>query len=687
MELKTRTSAILKETLENQKTLFIDNILKKYGITQRMLYYDLKQINEWLTTNCFGEAKIANQKLYLITTKDEKIENLLSKSKYYFSVNEREALELLLISLSNDLINLTFLKNFFDVSRNTISIDIKNLKDKLSKEKITLLSTQKNGYIIQGEEFALRKYLSNILSNLTTRYARNELIDYLQKSLACLVGAKFDFLEISRCLIKQYEIDINSQLYTEHIQHECIMILISWIRGLNGNYYYVGDDEKDTLKLTKSYVSIVKNSEKLKKYNINIPDNEAYYITSLLLGIRISEFSSQEQETYFIYKFVDELIHNFELVSCINIEDKEHLAIRLRSHIRPFYYRLKYGLQEDNILTSQVQHLYPEVFFLTKMAISNIDNKISKIISDDEIAYITIYLVSSINDGLSILGSPLSAGEQINILVINFKNRVVGSLIVEQLKEQLGNTIQYEIISKANLNKVNWDKYALIITNGIITDISKDLKKKILTVNSLSLSEEDFECIGSALSDQGISISDNCLIKLILNNVRDNVKQPFNEKKLYLDIFRTVRNFRDSNLGINQLDNLNNLLKHKVIRRLSNDSWINVITEGYLGIFGEQKTLDILSNEENIQRQKQNVFQMKENVVIVSCKEVEKSFEKPICIVASKQKVAITSKIMGNIFLFISSNNSSRYFPMIVELYHFFLNQDKLQIKHIIEGE
>lgn len=542
MELKSRLAAIIKEVVDTDSGIPIDTILSRYNVTKRTFYYDLEVINTWLGDNNFGVAKISNQLLFLITTKRENIKKELEDCQYYYSMDERKVLEFFYIALHNKPLNINTFQKLFDVSKNTIASDIRELKESFEHEELSLFSTAKQGYLLQGEEFAIRKKLGVYFNNLDSCYSntREDLKKFLQETLASLIGKDFDFFEIARCLIKQYEIDINSQLYTGYIEFECAMIVISWIRSLKGNIFSVSVDEKDTLNITKSYTSMVKNSNKLRFHGLFIPDNEVYYMTSLLLGIRTAQFSSQEQETMFIYHFVDQLITNFEIIACVQIDDKEHLSIRLRSHIRPFYYRLKYGLQEENALTSQIKNMYPEAFDFCKKAIAGIDSDISKMISDDEISYLTVYFVGTQKEKYNF---PSDILKKPKVLIISEKGRAESDLLIEQLKDILGVHFTFETTQFQRLKKIDVKVYSLIVTTIRLPDLLSEGSEKVILVKTI-LGEEDYSKVIMALSTQGISYKDDQLIQMLIEDVKKNVPTAFNVNKLYLDFFKSLRSFK-----------------------------------------------------------------------------------------------------------------------------------------------
>lgn len=681
MELKSRQAAIINELSNTGSSICVDNLLDNYSITRRTFYYDLDAINDWLEQQDFGIVKIKKQAIFLVTNKRKSIQQEVKNCNYYFSLEERKATEFFFIALSSEPLNINYFQKFFDVSKNTISTDIRNLKETFTNE-ITVLSTTKQGYLLQGEEFAIRKKLGNFINELNeskSHYPMEALKNFLQKNLEIFIGKQYDFFEIARCLIKQYEKDLNSQLYTGYIEYECIMILISWTRSLKGNQFSVSAEEKDTLSVTKSYSSVVSSLEKMKFHGLPIPDTEAYYMTSLLLGIRTAEFASQEQESLFIHDFVDQLIINFEKIACIQIKDKRSLAIKLRSHIRPLYYRLKYGLQEDNVLTTQIKNMYLEAFRFCKMAVAEIDNALSDIISEDEIAYLTVYFMGSLGESYSVLHNTKMVPK---ILVVNEKGQAEGNLIIEQLRDILGENFVFERTQLSQVKYIDLHDFSLIVST-----VKGNLEKtgKAIIIDSI-IAEAEYEKIINILSLQGLNYKDDLLIKHIIEDVNENVAPVTNESKLYLTLFKTLRDFRNDTSKTRKDSAFSVMIKNKRYRFVSNESsWENILFEGYKGIYSSQVAMTKLSDEKIILTQRKYLYNITDKIVLVYCFDYSQIRDERVSIIMSRKKMAITEEISGNIFIFFACQNNHDHFNYLFQIYEYCLNLNEPDVDSLLQ--
>ena len=130
---------------------------------------------------------------------------------------------------------------------------------------------------------------------------------------------------------------------------------------------------------------------KMHMQGIAFPKREIYYVTSIFLGIDSTSQQTPEEEDAYIYNIVQKFVRSFSCIACINITETERLCKTLMHHMRPLFYRMKYGVLSQNILVKDVRRMYPDVFDFTERAA--IDAGLNGI-SEDEIASLCVYPVS-----------------------------------------------------------------------------------------------------------------------------------------------------------------------------------------------------------------------------------------------------------------------------------------------------
>ena len=584
---------------------------------------------------------------------------------YYYSVQERRILELLMILLSAEVVTIEKMQNLFDVSKNTILKDIKEWKKILGNQDISIASSIKSGYVLQGEEFAIRKIVGKEIKKLKNFQPKDILKKWMQKSLVTITGEDYDYLEIARCLIKQYEQDENIKLVLENEELECSMILISWIRSMDGYTMNLHTEEKVTLVETKPYQSLKQSFEKLKVYNLEIPESEIYYIATLLLGIKVAQFVSQDQEDLYISNFTKALVVNFERIACISFDNKDRLMTRLKGHIRPLYYRLKYGVQSTNPLVQDVMRMYPEIYDFTGKAVREMKDDLAKMLTSDEIAYLTIYFIS--DEKYQTIQKKSSVSK---VLVLCADGMATSTLVKEQLKTLFGSTadIKLGIISEAK--KYNLDDFALIISTGYSELLSH--RKNIVFTNVI-LEDTDKKKIIQVMNQCGVIGEYNKTIQRIISAAIRSTNGIVDENELYFDVLRIL--FESDNRKIDKkLNSIADYIQNERYSVLSAHS-----TKEELLMLGCQKAVgekawkrlyNRLCNMMN--HNKIKFYEISQDVVILHCPmrgdlNVEINYE----IVVSEERIKISEEIKGKIFIFFVTVDQNTHFPVLEGIYRY----------------
>ena len=218
MELKSRQTYILRSLLDAEQGLTSTYLLQILGIAKRTFYYDIEKINDYLAQYKMGRLVIGGQRIRAEISDRAALDRQLRKnSSYFFSVSERRAMEILYISLASEVVTINRMMETFDVSKNTALADIKMIREELDEWGLSLHSAIKVGYQIEGEEATIRKLLWAQFRKLNNPEGNSAVKSFLQQSMVTLTGNDIDFLELCRCLIKQYE---SCLLYTSDAADE-----------------------------------------------------------------------------------------------------------------------------------------------------------------------------------------------------------------------------------------------------------------------------------------------------------------------------------------------------------------------------------------------------------------------------------------------------------------------------------
>ncbi|UFT99889.1 BglG family transcription antiterminator [Radiobacillus kanasensis] len=394
-----RSTIILSKLAQTQDYLSLKYLTETLGVSRRTLYYDLEKINDWLADNQMQQVKHASRKGYFLEpeTKLQLSKQLgqVDEPTYYYSKKERYFLMIVLTLTSADPL---FMKDFevlTKVSRGTIANDLKEITQYLKQTfELNLSFHRKDGYGVSGREFEKRKALASALEQLLLKWKWEDVL----KKFPTLFFEHGDTLqkrEEIRSILLDGEQELGNELTDETLSGLSMQILIVIKRVREGHFVQIDSDEKSVLKTTREHRVAEKLIQKLSKQeNVNIPLDETYFITMHVLGSKVNTLeidSDKNQEMERLKHVITLMIKDFQNYACVMFQDVMELKRAMFAHLKPAYYRIKYGVKTMNELTETISSNYPEIFQLTAKVVSHLENLLHQKVNDSEIAYIAMH--------------------------------------------------------------------------------------------------------------------------------------------------------------------------------------------------------------------------------------------------------------------------------------------------------
>ena len=614
MKLNSRQIQMLRTISRSANGIPLAAVSEAHGISQRTIYYDIKAINDFCSANGLGGVSVVDRHIVGSVDWDHAWQLLSQGSRYYFSAAERRAMSLMYIALSGERITIGSLTKAFDVSRNTTISDIREMKECLDSFGIALESYQKLGYQIKGEEASIRKVLWQELQRLEGMECLSALRDFLQSTLVKKTGEDIDFFELCRCLIKQYETDLETRCFLEANGLDSTMIQISWLRSLDGHFITMGREEQAALMDTLAYRSILRSAEKLKINGIHLPSEELLYLTSLLLGVKTADFASQREEDEYVSNLAERLSTNFERVSCLNYIDKGLVCRQITHHIRPMYYRMKYGLQASNPLTSDIKKMYPLTFEFAKRAtiLTGLDQ-----LDDNEIAYLTIYLTAGLDSKMFEDGDTSST----KVLIVGAANMSTITLIRQRIMDACGMNFDYSFMDVAKLRRWMLDRYALVIA---LEQLPEQLIGENVVKATPILTDENLADIFEILKKNRIVSRYNGVIEEIVgifkNALPERDHDYLESDRLYFELFRYFNDRDYTSVFESSAAPGAPELASRVVRVPNDASWQQAVLAGCAAICEETGSRLLVERMRNlVTSPKIQWYRMADDAVVVHC--------------------------------------------------------------------
>lgn len=402
MILDTRSINILQQIIQAEDYVSINQLIDMIQVSKRTLYYDIKKIDDWLQEEGLHSIEYIRHLGYCLNkeTKQMIVKKLNEciNNRYEYSPKERKIWLILYLLIQEKRILLKDLINLLEVSRNTVLADLKKLKVELNKYNLSLHSFRKEGYQIVGNEQSKRNLLILSLSQIISQNGWEYLISQVNYIMSDM-GSETDTLAREtlytiKKILANCEEFLGVQYTDEVLENLSVYMYLFHRRILKGKCVEMEEAEKNVLKDSKQFEAakyIAKQFE--RAFVVKFPIDEIYYITTHLLGAKVNyqENVYEKNNMDEIHSIVDCMIKDFQHYACVLFQDFNGLFTDLYLHMKPAFYRVKYGIEIENPLRNTIQENYEEVYFLTKKVIHHFEEYVRKSVSDDEIAYVTMH--------------------------------------------------------------------------------------------------------------------------------------------------------------------------------------------------------------------------------------------------------------------------------------------------------
>ncbi|PEE62345.1 BglG family transcription antiterminator [Bacillus thuringiensis] len=402
MILGNRSVNILQQIIQAEGYVSINQLIDVIRVSKRTIYYDIKKIEDWLEEEGLHSIEYIRPLGYCLNNETKQIIvkklNEFTSDQYEYSPQERKIWLILCLLIKENRILLEDLIDLLQVSRNTVLTDLKKLKVELNKYDLLLQFGRKQGYQIAGDEQDKRNLLISSLSHIISKNGWEYLISQVKCIITDMRNEK-DTLEREtlyniKNILSNCEEFLGIQYTDEVLENLSVYMYLFHRRILKGQYIEMEEAEKNVLRDSKQFEAakyIAKQFE--RKFAVKFPSDEIYYITTHLLGAKVNyqENMYEKNNKDEIHLVVDRMIKEFQDYACVIFEDFNGLSSDLYLHMKPAFYRVKYGIDIENPLLNTIQQNYKEVYCLTKKVIHHFEEYVRKSVSDDEIAYITMH--------------------------------------------------------------------------------------------------------------------------------------------------------------------------------------------------------------------------------------------------------------------------------------------------------
>lgn len=388
--------------------------------------------------------RIINTTLFLL----DKGSDVLDFAYDNLTIDNRRLLLLLYILVDDKDVSLPSLTSFLRVSKNTIVNDLNYLRQSAYTQKIKIIYSRKVGYCVEGEELDKRNAIIHIIDEL------------LKKQIGSLLLFKFNFMtkdifSLIRRRLNRVEKRL-SYNYTYENYERLPFILLFLLQRIK------------IAPLTSPLSTDLKNIQELNYYDEVknmfwdfdfLNKNDLSYLILLVLSSNVILSSNQsfnyEDNDLFekLSESLNSFLFKFEYKYGIRFSDKSSLKEKLMQHLVPAFFRNTLGLQISSKVTSQFIAEYVDFFVVVVKEISTFSSLFPNPFANDELAFITMILVSHISPD-----DEFVLDQQLTGVVVCHSGASISTLVKKELENIFPNiyftrTISYRDYSNSEINE------------------------------------------------------------------------------------------------------------------------------------------------------------------------------------------------------------------------------------------
>lgn len=478
MLLTERQKFILRDLLNEERSITAKILSERYNVALRTIRYDLDNIEYWLNEKGAHLIRIPRVGMFVENREEalKAIESMnFSAKEVLLSSKDRENIILLRLILADKPLISEELAEELYVSRSTILTAIKEINEELKECFISIEGKTNHGFVLSGEEKNIRQYIRETFAPFIINTYKEKIYSLNKKLFT------YEEINMSHDVIVLFKKYANIRLVDTDSQILKFRIILLMRRIKCGNIFIISQDEISRYKTTKIY-----NQAKsvymslIDMYGIAYEESEIAYISHIMLTESIDTSSMTETD------FNEEKLMNVvaEIVNVgfnhLNIRESEleTLSKELFSHLKITLNRFELNVIGENPILEQIKAKYGDVFEVVRKASAIFKEGYGFELSEDEIGFITMYFLKSLEKSKThvkkniVVACNTSRGTskllatriKNNIPEINIKD-IVSVIDIENDKELLEDVDL--IISTIKLNNV--DKPTVIVSPIITT--------------------------------------------------------------------------------------------------------------------------------------------------------------------------------------------------------------------------
>lgn len=519
-KLEKSQKEFLMLLLENENPQSIQSIQDQLDISRRTVYYIVNKIND-----VFYDLRMEpinnkrGQGYYLTSDQKKVVDSILHSDGTLQNLSPDERVHYLICWMMYPKANIHIenIMELFDISRNSVFNDLKNLKSEIEKYDVSLYFDIKNGYMINGQVFSKRALL----------------LYYLKILLKKIHYKSIEFLDVSEVETFYSRLQqISLKMHNEYDDYNLLAIAC-----LLNIVHYV-DEKFDFSILELRDLEKTEELHMIDKYFQDLNVHERLYLTIHLLGSKAGSVIrlDDSQRDIQLFELALHLVDLFERQTSCDISEKNELVNSLYMHFKLSMYYYQLSIQISNTLLEDVKENYGNLYQMIKNLCESMDDEFPFILTDSEISYITMHFGGHLKQ---VQGKFYAL---IRVLIVCPSGISTSTLLKREVEDLYANVTVIAATAAENIAQYKENIDFIVSTIDLDTDIpwikvnailTKDDKSKIASMMSLNmqtykLNKDNFSGL--------FSIIQKYVDPTQMKNLKKDVYDYFREGNLIVDV-------------------------------------------------------------------------------------------------------------------------------------------------------
>lgn len=519
-KLEKSQKEFLMLLLENENPQSIQSIQDQLDISRRTVYYIVNKIND-----VFYDLRMEpinnkrGQGYYLTSDQKKVVDSILHSDGTLQNLSPDERVHYLICWMMYPKANIHIenIMELFDISRNSVFNDLKDLKSEIEKYDVSLYFDIKNGYMINGQVFSKRALL----------------LYYLKILLKKIHYKSIEFLDVSEVETFYSRLQqISLKMHNEYDDYNLLAIAC-----LLNIVHYV-DEKFDFSILELRDLEKTEELHMIDKYFQDLNVHERLYLTIHLLGSKAGSVIrlDDSQRDIQLFELALHLVDLFERQTSCDISEKNELVNSLYMHFKLSMYYYQLSIQISNTLLEDVKENYGNLYQMIKNLCESMDDEFPFILTDSEISYITMHFGGHLKQ---VQGKFYAL---IRVLIVCPSGISTSTLLKRGVEDLYANVTVIAATAAENIAQYKENIDFIVSTIDLDTDIpwikvnailTKDDKSKIASMMSLNmqtykLNKDNFSGL--------FSIIQKYVDPTQMKNLKKDVYDYFREGNLIVDV-------------------------------------------------------------------------------------------------------------------------------------------------------